>query len=37
MGWLEIPEGNWLYKPDELQGEFLDVNEVEIKYIQRKT
>ena len=31
-----IPEGNWLYKPDELKGELLSVSGVVIKYIKRK-
>jgi len=34
---LDIPEGNWLYKPDELKGELLGVNGIVIKYIKRKT
>lgn len=28
---LDIPEGKWLYKPDELKSELLDVGGVVIK------
>lgn len=36
-GFLEIPVGNWLYRPDELKGRLLGVDGVVIKYIKRKT
>jgi hypothetical protein len=36
-GLLDMQEGNWLYKPDDLKGELLAIQGVEIKYIKRKT